>query len=97
MNVWTWSGKFFGYITNDDLYTYRGKHVGKLSGDEVYGADGRYLGELKNKRLIVNRSKQHRKATRFTPRNGSGTTKYVNYVGYAMYMGYQDFPQWDTF
>ncbi|WP_341271538.1 4-fold beta flower protein, partial [Enterobacter hormaechei] len=41
-SVWTWKGKYFGYISNNNLYTYRGKHVGKFSGDNVFDRYGIY-------------------------------------------------------
>ncbi|MFK4488901.1 hypothetical protein ABIA45_003979 [Bradyrhizobium sp. USDA 336] len=53
MNLWTWSGTYFGYRDGENLWTHSGKHVRQFRGDEVYGRDGRYLGEIRNGRLIA--------------------------------------------
>ena len=92
--VWTWGGKCFGYLDEDDLWTYDGKHVGRRDGDDIYGADGHYLGELKNEdRLITNRSKRSRRQSPFRQKaKRGGQAKYANYPGYAMLGGYEDFP-----
>ncbi len=44
--LWTWSGKFFGYLEKDILRTQDGQHVGQLHDAEIYGPNGVYLGEL---------------------------------------------------
>ena len=57
--LWTWSGKYFGYLDGDDLWTCGGKHVGRLQDDGIYGPDGRYLGEIESDdRLITCKSKK---------------------------------------
>lgn len=96
--LWTWSGKFFGYKSNDRLWTHSGKNVGKYFDDEIYGVDGRYLGEVKNDRLITKISwKNHRKSS-FSPyANRVGIVKNVDYVGNVIYVGYEDFPSPDSF
>ena len=93
-HVWTWSGKFFGHIDNQDLWTYGGKHVGKLNGDEIYGRDGRYLGEVMNDdRLITNTAKRSVSIESFTPQpRRLGSAPYRNSYGYFMHPGHQDFP-----
>lgn len=97
--VWTWSGKFFGHIDEDNLWTYNGKHVGKLNGTEIYGPDGRYLGEATNNdRLITNNAKRSWRSYSFTPyARRAAFVPYTNYVGYVMYVGHQDFPGPDEF
>lgn len=90
--VWTWSGKYFGYINNSNLFTYSGKQVGKFYGTEVYGSDGRYLGELRDKnRLIHKIRKKFIMKSGFTPMAGTCYAKYADYAGYAMPAGYEDF------
>ncbi len=92
-SVWTWKGKYFGYISNNNLYTYRGKHVGKFSGDNVFDRYGKYIGEImSNNRLITSRHKRNLRGSSFTPSNGGSRGRYANYSGYAMYAGYEDFP-----
>ena len=97
--LWTWSGKYFGYLDGDDLWTCGGKHVGRLQDDGIYGPDGRYLGEIESDdRLITCKSK---KASRGNPygtyANSVGMVNYVDCVGYVMYAGYEDFPAPEAF
>ena len=91
--IWTWGGTFFGFRTEDALYTHHGKHVGKFYDDEVYSSRGRYLGEIRNGRLITKTSGTSRVRASFTPRQKASRMKHVNYVGYVMLVGYQDFPK----
>jgi hypothetical protein len=91
--LWTWSGKCFGYRDVDDLWTYNGRHIGHFSGDEVYGPDGLYIGELMNDRLITNLAKRSWRGPAFTPYGRRASyAKYINYVGYSMCAGHEDFP-----
>lgn len=92
-HVWTWSGTYFGYFNGEDLFTHDGRHVGKRrESGEIYDARGQYLGELKNEnRLITNLSKRSRRS--FVPyAQRGGLVPFVNYVGYVMYVGHEDFP-----
>ncbi|PKM77460.1 MAG: hypothetical protein CVU90_07555 [Firmicutes bacterium HGW-Firmicutes-15] len=93
--LWTWDGQCFGYRDHEDLWTYDGKHVGKISGTDIYDSKGDYLGEIINKeRLITCKSKKHDRGYSFTPyANREGITKNIDYAGYAMYVGYEDFPK----
>jgi hypothetical protein len=94
-NLWTWGGTYFGYREGDDLWTHNGRHVGRFYDDEVYGPDGHYLGELRNDtRLITRLSKKgHHKTTFTTPSSRVGRVPHLNYIGYAMYVGCEDFPE----
>lgn len=98
-SLWTWSGKYFGYLEGDSLWTYNGKHVGQLQGKEIYGQDGRYLGEIENdERLITCNNKQSWRGYSFSPyAHRVAMVKYVDYVGYVMYAGYEDFPPPEAF
>lgn len=93
--LWTWSGRSFGYREGDDLWTHDGQHVGKFSiNEEIYGPNGQYLGELLNERLITNLSKKHFRSYNFSPYACRvAFVKYIDYVGFVMYAGYEDFPK----
>jgi hypothetical protein len=91
--VWTWSGRCFGYRADDNLWTHDGRHVGRFDGDEVYGADGAYLGEVHGERLIRNRSKAGWRRSAFSPLTRRvAYVKYVDYAGYVMLAGFEEFP-----
>jgi len=92
--LWTWGGTFFGYREEDALWTYDGKHVGWFQGVEAYSIKGSYLGEIESEnRLITRQHKKHLKAPVFAAyANRAGIARYVNYVGYVMYAGCEDFP-----
>ena len=90
---WTWGGECFGYRSGDNLFSHDGQHVGKFHGDEVYGSDGRYLGEIKSRnRLITNTSKTGQMRYAFGTVYGGAYAPFTDYVGNAMYAGYEDFP-----
>lgn len=91
--LWTWSGKFFGYRNGDDLWTYDGKHVGRFRGDVIYNCHGHYLGEIKNDtRLIRRKNKSSSSSCSFTPKaKRMAYIKRVDYTGYVMLAGYEDF------
>lgn len=91
--LWTWSGNFFGYRTNNSLITHAGRHIGKFYGNEIYDVKGRYLGEVKNEsRLIYCISKRAYRKHPFTPApQKCAIAIYASYCGYVMYAGYEDF------
>jgi len=93
--LWTWDGHFFGYKDGKDLWTYDGKHVGNISGTDIYDSNGNYLGEIMHgDRLITCKSKKQDKKDSFKPyANRAGCEKQGDYAGYAMYVGYEDFPK----
>lgn len=94
-HVWTWGGTYFGYFSNEDLFTHDGRHIGKRSpSGEIYDARGKYLGELQNEnRLITNLAKKSWRGYGFAPHARRGSiVPFVNYVGYVMYVGHEDFP-----
>jgi len=93
--VWTWThgGKSFGYREDDELWTFDGRHVGHFDGEDIYGPGGGYLGEIYGGRLITCLSKKGWAGNRFTPFGYRvGYVPYVNYVGFVMLVGYEDFP-----
>ena len=96
--VWTWKGKFFGYISNGHLYTKKGKCVGVLRDNHIYNRQGKYIGEVKNdNRLITCKSKKSWRGPSAPNSIGSSCGSYANYAGYAMYAGYEDFPGYESF
>lgn len=97
-HVWTWGGKFFGYISNGYLFTQKGKCVGALDNEIIYGRNGKYIGEIINDdRLITNKSRKSWCGAS-APNMISGMCgSYCNYVGYVMYAGYEDFPLQEEF
>lgn len=99
MNVWTWGGKYFGYVDGEDLWTYNGQNVGRIYNDRIFGPKGNYLGEImKGDRLITHQERIARKGPRFTPAGKTvGRAKCVNYESYEMISGYQDFPSPEEF
>ncbi|WP_295978802.1 4-fold beta flower protein [uncultured Variovorax sp.] len=98
MDVWTWSGKYFGYFEDEYLFTHDGKHVGRLDGVDIYDQQGCYLGEVDGDRLITNNSKANLRSVGFIrSMNRVPQVRMVNYVGNVMYAGYQDFPAPENF
>jgi hypothetical protein len=96
-SLWTWGGTYFGKRDGDSLFTLNGVEAGRFHGDEIYGASGTYLGELKNGKLITNLSKRSKQRSPFSPRYRGGHVAYVGHVGTVMYVGYEDFPDPETF
>ena len=98
-HMWTWGGKYFGYREGDDLWTHSGHHVGRFYDDEIADQLGRYLGELMNgNRLIVNTTRRSSHYPTFAPRaRRVALMKCMAYVGYVVYMGYEDFPPPENF
>ena len=96
-SLYTWGGTYFGKRDGDSLFTLNGVEAGRFHGDEIYGADGAYVGELKNGKLITNLSKTSRRKGSFTPRYKGGHVGYVGHVGSVMAVGYEDFPDPETF
>jgi len=96
--LWTWGGESFGYRHNDRLSTYVGLQAGQFHANEVYGRDGRYLGEIMSKnRLITNLGRKSWVKSSFAPVIRGSYARYLNYVAYVMYLGYEEFPPPDQF
>lgn len=92
-HIHTWEGRYFGYLDSDDLWTHDGRHVGRINNGEIFDASGMYLGEVLNDRLITNVNRKNSRGYGFSPfSNRAGVVSHVNYVGYVMYSGYEDFP-----
>lgn len=94
--IWTWTGRFFGWIDNGGLFARDGRHVGQIYRGVVYAESGHYLGELHEGRLITNvlRKDTHRWYGFFAnpvPTKGS-ETGIMDDTALPMPDGYEDFP-----
>ena len=90
--LWTWGGKCYGYQDGDRLFRADGENVGYFVGNEIYSCNsGRYIGELKNSRLITNKSKKSKRRGSVVQQVGITAVTPCDYVGYVMYVGYEDF------
>lgn len=92
--VWTWSGKSFGYVDEDNLWTYDGHHVGKIQSAEIYDPTGYYTGEITNgNRLITVTNKKIKTIAPYAPNaKRIGHAPYPDTVGYFVQAGFEDFP-----
>jgi len=64
----------------------------------LYGSDGRYLGEIKSGKLITCLSSKRHRRSGFVPHASRvGQVPYVDHVGTVMYVGYEDFPDPESF
>jgi hypothetical protein len=91
--VWTWGGKYFGYIDGPNLWTRDGRHVGKVSGVEIYNPAGKYIGEVKNEsRLVTATNKKGMDGPSFTPLSRRTVVSGLDRGNYGLENGYEDFP-----
>ena len=96
--IWSWGGASWGYRRGKALFTPDGHQVGRFRNGEVYGSDGRYLGEIRNRnRLITDLSKKTLTQAPFVPRHSTSYNRYADSTGYAMCVGYENFPSAETF
>ena len=96
-NVWTWSGKYFGYISNGILFTHKGKSAGKLQNNNIFDRQGRYLGEVINKcRLRTHKKFKDFKGPACPDVIGSPYAL-PNLPEYAEDSAFEDFPSPETF
>lgn len=96
--MWTWGGKFFGYIDDELLFTYTGICAAKLVDGDLYDRSGSYLGEVMSEdRLIVNGSKKGQIGSIAPLVRSAAIAPFIDYVGYVMYVGYSDFPSPKSF
>lgn len=95
--AWTWSGYFFGYWIDDELWTFKGKHVGRRHGTHVHAPNGRYIGEvMSNGRLVTNKAKAGMIGPIFVPAAARGTEQRLpDSEGRPPYTGHEDFPHPD--
>ena len=45
-DLWTWSGKYFGYLDGEDLWAHDGRHIGRCRRDDIFDPDGNYLCQI---------------------------------------------------
>ena len=67
--LWTWSGVYFGYLEDDELWDCDGTHVGKLMGDAFYTPKGDYLCSVTDNRLRIDAARKGSKGIAFVPRD----------------------------
>lgn len=97
-NVWTWKGKYFGYLRDDRLFTHNGRSAGILSNGNIFDRNGRYIGELRgSNRLITHKQKKNLRGPKASLSVGTSRARCVNYVGNVMLVGYEDFPLPENF
>ena len=92
-HYWAWGGKYIGFSEGCYLYSKRGAPIGYINGDEVFDFSGHYLCDIMDGRLIVKMGKCVAGGARAKPCGMIGMS-YADYVGNAMFAGYQDF-EWD--
>lgn len=93
INFWAWGGKYIGFSEGRYLYFKDGDPIGYINGKEVFDFNGKYLCDIMDGRLIVDQRKCIVRCAMAKPCRMCGRS-YVNYVGYVMLAGYQDFV-WD--
>lgn len=45
-DLWTWSGRYFGYLDGGHLWSSDGRHVGRSVRDDIFDPDGNYLCQI---------------------------------------------------
>jgi CheY-like chemotaxis protein len=97
-DLWTWSGEYFGFREDAELWTFEGRHVGRFRrNSDIYRPDGLYLGEVMDGRLIIDWHKTARRASSFMPSEGrSGHHKFADREPFDMQIGFKDFPGVDA-
>jgi hypothetical protein len=95
--VWTWGGKYFGWIEQGGLFARDGRHVGEFRKENVFGENGNYLGELRDGRLITSEiKKETHSSVGFWPNHnaeGAPASVPADEAPRELSDGYEDFPQ----
>jgi hypothetical protein len=96
--MWLWSGKCFGFRSQNLLFTCRGLHVGSFHGTVIFSAEGAYLGEVfHGKRLITKVSNKCLRHDGFVPAKDKSGGNRINLPSLAVPKGYVDFPDPESF
>ena len=66
--VFKWSGAYFGFIHNENLFHADGAYLGWIEDGRVWGSDGAYLGEVVEENYILRRTNMIRPLPK-TPRS----------------------------
>jgi hypothetical protein len=53
--VFKWSGEYFGFIHNENLFHADGTYLGWVENGQVWANDGAYLGEIVEENYILRR------------------------------------------
>jgi hypothetical protein len=54
--VFKWSGEYFGFIHNENLFHADGAYLGWIEDGQVWASDGAYLGEVVEEHYILRRT-----------------------------------------
>jgi len=54
--IFKWSGEYFGFIHNENLFRADGTYLGWLEHGEVWASDGAYLGEVVEENYVLRRT-----------------------------------------
>ena len=54
--VFKWSGEYFGFIHNENLFHADGAYLGWIEDGQVWASDGSYLGEIVEENYILRRT-----------------------------------------
>ena len=54
--VYQWSGEYFGFIHNENLFHADGAYSGRIESGPVWASDGTYLGEVIEENCILRRT-----------------------------------------
>lgn len=53
--IFKWSGRYFGFIRDQNLFDANGTYLGWIEGSQVWARDGVYLGEVVEENYILRR------------------------------------------
>jgi len=54
--VFKWSGEYFGFIDDENLFYADAGYLGWIEGGQVWGSDGAHLGEVVEENYILRRT-----------------------------------------
>lgn len=54
--IFKWSGEYFGFIHNENLFRADGAYLGWIEDGQVWASDGTYLGEVVEENYILRRT-----------------------------------------
>jgi hypothetical protein len=54
--IFKWSGEYFGFIHNENLFHADGAYLGWIENGRVWGSNGAYLGEVVEENYILRRT-----------------------------------------
>jgi hypothetical protein len=54
--IFKWSGEYFGFVYNENLFRADGAYLGWIEDGQVWASDGAYLGEVVEENYILRRT-----------------------------------------